>query len=129
MQSWMLVFTSMTIKILNQSFLRICREVRSLPLGAIILKAIRYHRRLFAPRQLLLHCSNKLHLCNDAQTTYDRHGWWKCRKCRSPFPTITSCTLPLLCIHAAAASSNPVHKKRPPKRPFSFSKILLHTCF
>ena len=54
------------------------------------------HNQFFAPRQLLLHCSNKLHPCNDAKSAYDRHGRRKCRLRRSSY----------------LAPVHPVHKSR-----------------
>ena len=54
--------------------------------------------RLWPPRQLLLHCSNKLHPCSEASFSasvpdsalplpsmgayllHDHHGWWKCNR-------------------------------------------------
>jgi len=46
--------------------------------------------------------------------TYDRHGWWKCRKCRSIFSAITSLYIVALdsCPHATYSPSMDIKKGR-----------------
>ena len=66
---------------------------------------------IFAPRQLLLHCSNKLHPCNDAKSAYDRHGRRKYRLRRSSY------FLPVHPVHKSVIYNGFARLKRLCKKP------------